>query len=389
MAYVQKPLYTKPIYISRGMLDIEQYDYELPEALIRKQGVEPRDSARLLVYDTARDTVTHARFSQLADFLPPRSLLVLNDTRVVPARLHLTKETGGKIEVFVLVNERHSLLVPLMGEEGGLIAPVVSGDRETRDAREIPVLVDRKCLLGWKLSFPNGDFFEVTRQEENKFFVILRSQESLETLLDRYGETPIPPYLEEAEKNESVLRARYQTIFAQSGASVAAPTASLHFTERVLASLDARGIECTSVTLDVGLGTFAPLREEQLSSKKLHREYITVSSSAAGCINTARENGRLVIPVGTTALRTLETIGKTGEARAYTGETDIFIYPPYRFQVAGGLVTNFHLPKSSLMLLVDALLEHKGARRRILNLYRIAIDEGYAFYSFGDSMLIL
>ncbi len=386
MAYVQKLLYTKPIYISRGMLDIEQYDYELPEALIRKQGVEPRDSARLLVYDTVRDTVTHARFSQLADFLPPRSLLVLNDTRVVPARLHLTKETGGKIEVFVLANERHSFPTSSLGQEGGPTAPAMAGDGE---AREISVLVDRKCLPGWKLSFPNGDCFEVMRQEENKFFVILRSQESLETLLDRYGETPIPPYLEETEKNESVLRARYQTIFAQSGASVAAPTASLHFTERVLASLDARGIECTSVTLDVGLGTFAPLREEQLSSKKLHREYITVSSSAAGCINTARENGRLVIPVGTTALRTLETIGKTGRARAYAGETDIFIYPPYRFQVAGGLVTNFHLPKSSLMLLVDALLEHKGARRRILNLYRIAIDEGYAFYSFGDSMLIL
>ena len=350
------------------MIDIEQYVYDLPETLIRKQGVEPRDSARLLVYDTATDIVTHAVFSDLADFLPSESLLLLNDTRVVPARLHLTKETGGRIEVFVLANE----IDPHAGEEG-----------------VIPVLVDRKCLPGWKLFFPNGEYFEVVRQEENKFFVLLRGQEPLGTLLDRYGEAPIPPYLEESDRDERVLRERYQTVFAETGASVAAPTASLHFTDRVFSSLDTRRITRAQVTLDVGLGTFAPLRAEQIISKTLHRERIRVTERTAEAINDAKSRGNRVIPVGTTALRTVETIGRSGQAEAYTGETDIFIYPPYRFRIADGLVTNFHLPKSSLMLLVDAFLEDKGARRRILDLYRIAVDEGYAFYSFGDSMLIL
>lgn len=356
------------------MIDLEKYDYNLPEELIRRVGVEPRDSSRLFVYDTATDVIIHSHFFDLAKFLPEQSVLVLNATTVVPARLWLRKPTGGKIEVFVLANE--------------LVAQ-----------QEIPILVDRRCEVGWQLAFPNGDCFEIVRQEENKFFARLHSKKSLEELLDQYGETPIPHYLEQKEEiaeqaqdeRERVLRKRYQTIFARTGASVAAPTASLHFTERVFDTLDAKQIERLEVILNVGQGTFSPLSEKNFVTGKLHTEYIEVSEGVAQSINTAKQLGQNIVAVGTTALRTLESVAQKGNGKiiAYSGETDIFIYPPYQFQITDSLVTNFHLPKSSLMLLVEAFLKHKKAKRSIIELYQEAIQEGYAFYSFGDSMLIL
>lgn len=357
-----------------NLADLEQYDYTLPEELIRKEGVEPRDSARLFVYDTSTDTVTHDFFYNVAKYLPENSLLVLNDTRVVPARLHLKKATGGKIEVFVLMNEWN-------------------GKDEI-----IPMLVDRKCGVGWKLFFPNGDYFEMVRQEANKFFAILKPSNSGETpvkslgeLLEEFGETPIPPYLsgEEWLRDEKKLRMRYQTIFAEQGNSVAAPTAALHFTDRVFESLKQKNIDTAHVTLDVGLGTFAKLKDENFVTKKLHRERISVSDEAATQINTAKKEERKIIPVGTTALRTLESCIKSGSLRAFAGDTDIFISPPHHFQSADMLITNFHIPKSSLMLLVDAFLRDKGAKRNLIQLYEEAIREEYAFYSFGDSMIIV
>jgi S-adenosylmethionine:tRNA ribosyltransferase-isomerase len=387
-----------------NLADLEQYNYTLPEALIRKEGVEPRDSARLFVYDTSTDTVTHDFFYNVAKYLPENSLLVLNDTRVVPARLHLKKATGGKIEVFVLMNEWN-------------------GKDEI-----IPMLVDRKCGIGWKLFFPNGDYFEMMRQEANKFFAILKPSNSLPEslreslragglpceiplqadrqsrisqgeplmkslgeLLEEFGETPIPPYLKEEEwlRDEKKLRMRYQTIFAEQGNSVAAPTAALHFTDRVFESLKQKNIDTAHVTLDVGLGTFAKLKDENFVTKKLHRERISASDETAIQINTVKKEGRKIIPVGTTALRTLESCIKNGSLRAFAGDTDIFISPPHHFQSADILITNFHIPKSSLMLLVDAFLRDKGAKRNLIQLYEEAIREKYAFYSFGDSMLIL
>lgn len=353
--------------------DLNYYAYDLPERLIRKEGVEPRDSARLFVYDTRTDTVTLDTFSHLAKYLPEQSLMVLNDTKVLPVRLWLHKETGGKIEVFVLVNQ-------------------------IKDEHHIPVLVDRKAIVGQKLLFPNGDYFEVVDQEENLFFVKLVSEntpqsgtvlDQLFALLEMFGETPLPHYLEGAETPEEVLRKRYQTIFAKEGASVAAPTASLHFTGQVFQSLKEKHIETVTLTLNVGQGTFAPLREEHFASGKLHAEYVNVSQEAAQCINKAKEEGKGVISVGTTTTRTLEYLMKQGEIKAYSGKTDMFIYPPYEFQAIDHLITNFHLPKSSLILLVDAFLQHKQAKRRVMELYVIAIENDFAFYSFGDSMLIL
>lgn len=359
-----------------NLSDLERYDYDLPDTLVRKQGAEPRDSARLFVYDTRTDTITHDTFLNLAKYLPEHSVLVLNDTRVVPARLHLKKATGGKIEVFVLMNEW------------------AKGDEL------IPVLVDRKCGIGWKLFFPNGDYFEMIEQVENRFFAKLHSKKDIGELLDEFGETPIPPYLKEEEwlKDEGRLRARYQTVFANSGKSVAAPTAALHFTDRVFESLHEKNIEETHVTLDVGLGTFAPLRDEHFTEKKLHHEWIEVSAEAAEKINQAKDGKRSVIAVGTTALRTLEALAtfenlasksNDGLFKAYSGYTDIFISPPHHFRSADILITNFHIPKSSLMLLTDAFLQDKGAKRNLVQLYEEAIKEKYAFYSFGDSMLIL
>ena len=248
-----------------------------------------------------------------------------------------------------------------------------------------------------RLSFPDGSSFMVVSQDENRFFVRLVSDRSLSELLDSYGETPVPHYLEdkESEPDEQALRERYQTVFARSGASVAAPTASLHFTDCVFASLADKGIEIVKIRLDVGRGTFAPLREEHFLTGKLHRERITVSEEATGRLNRAKSEGRLVATIGTTALRTLESVVNrsedtgVGPFRPYSGETDIFIFPPHRFRSADILVTNFHLPKSSLMLLVDAFLQYKYSKRSLISLYEEAIRERYAFYSFGDSMLIL
>ena len=250
--------------------ELARYDYHLPPELIRKQGIEPRDTARLFVYDTAHDTVIHDTFSNLANYLPAGSLVVLNETRVVPARLILRKETGGKIEVFVLANEA-------LDAQGN-----------------IPVLVDRKCVPGMKLSFPDGSLFEVVSQDENRFFVRLVSDRSLSELLDLYGETPIPHYLEdkESKRDEQAVRKRYQTVFARSGASVAAPTASLHFTDRVFESFADKGIETARVGLDVGQGTFAPLREENFLTKKLHHERISVSEEVANRLNRAKSERR-------------------------------------------------------------------------------------------------
>jgi S-adenosylmethionine:tRNA ribosyltransferase-isomerase len=352
--------------------EVEQYDYTLPKELIRTQGVEPRDEARLFIYDTKTDTVTLDVFKNLAQHLPTDSLMVLNETRVLPARLWLRKETGGKIEVFVLLNQ----II-----EDGL-------------QYKIPVLVDRKVVVGQKLYFPNDEALEIVDQEENIFYITLSGvKECLHKLLDLYGETPIPHYLEDTTLDESVLRERYQTVFAKGAvgerASVAAPTASLHFTERVFESLEKKGIERTTLTLDVGLGTFAPLSTQAFETGKLHQEYVEVGEETARRLNDAKQDRKSVIAVGTMVTRTLEAISNNEGIEAYQGPVDIFIYPPYQFQVVDVLITNFHLPKTSLMLLVEAFLQHKGSKRGVVSLYEEVILEKFAFYSFGDSMLIL
>jgi S-adenosylmethionine:tRNA ribosyltransferase-isomerase len=354
--------------------DLEQYDFKLPKELLRTEGVEPRDSARLFVYNTKTNTTYHDIFRNLGRYLPKETTLVFNKTKVVPARLWMQKQTGpdrnntqrvlggGKIEVFVLVNEWRG------------------------NKSRIPVKVDRKIAVGEILSIQGRALFVVEEQTEDIFWVrLLEPQQSLEPILYQYGSTPIPPYLKENNQTEADLRDRYQTVFAESGASVAAPTASLHFTKQLICDLQKNGIKIANLSLEVGLGTFAPLSQANFSRNRLHTEYVTVDQKI---LKVLKQEDSL-IPVGTTALRAIESVATKGIQKPGTFDTNIFITPGYQFTYPAGLVTNFHTPKSSLMLLVDAFLRYKGAERDIMSLYQEAIHERYSFYSFGDSILII
>lgn len=346
-----------------NLSDLQRYNFSLAPNLIRTTGIEPRDSARLFVYDTATDTISHDIFRNIGTYLPAHTTLVFNETKVLPARLWLQKETGGKIEVFFLVNEWQ------------------------RDAQHIPVRVDRKIEVGNKLTCGEDIIFTVESQQDSIFFLSLTGVQgrSLESILLEYGNTPIPPYLKGNTQSEEELRKRYQAVFAKGGSSVAAPTASLHFTKKLIIDLQKHGIETANLSLEVGLGTFAPLTQENFDAGKLHIEYVTYSQEFLETL----EQAPFLVPVGTTSLRALETIAHQNITRAGTYATDLFITPGFAFQNTKGLITNFHTPKSSLMLLVDAFLQHKGSKRSIMALYEEAKEKGYAFYSFGDSMLIL
>jgi S-adenosylmethionine:tRNA ribosyltransferase-isomerase len=351
---------------------LDKYDYHLPPELIAHSPTSPRDAARLFVYDTKAGEIAFDTFANISRYLPKPSLLVFNDTKVVPARLWLRKESGGKIQVLLSMNEFR------------------------RGDALIKGIVDRKILLGAKLYFHTNDYLLVERQEEQFFFFRPHiTNGTIWSLLDSEGVTPIPPYIKVDKNNETLdevtLRTEYQSVLARFPASVAAPTASLHFTDALLTKLGAENMSHTEVTLHVGAGTFAPIDETNFQNKKLFTELYDVSGVSAHTIADAKEKNIPVIPVGTTALRTLESVARNHDGKVVeeNGPTDIFIFPPYRFQVTDALITNFHVPRSSLMLLVDAFLEHKQAKRRILDLYDIAIKENFRFYSFGDGMLIL
>jgi len=360
-------------YTGDSMDQLSPYDYHLPPELIATEPATPRDSSRLFVYSTLTNTVTLDIFRNLAEYVPAHTTIVFNDTKVVPARLHLTKPSlsaqagGGKIEVFLLLNE----LLP--------------GDTLVKG------IVDRRAEVGWHLAFPSGDTLEVVRQDEQFFFFQPSvSIPELWKLIDIHGETPVPKYIKGSTLDEGTLREKYQSIFAEHPASVAAPTASLHFTENVLAHLKRKGCVDARVTLHVGPGTFAPVTEESFATKKLHREYGSIGTDTASLINEAKRNNDPIMTVGTTATRVVEAFtDNSGLVVPQEGPIDIFIFPPYTFKASDILLTNFHLPKSSLMLLVDAFLRHKGAKKNILELYQRAAKEKFRFYSFGDAMLIL
>jgi S-adenosylmethionine:tRNA ribosyltransferase-isomerase len=258
------------------------------------------------------------------------------------------------------------------------------------DVNHVPFKTNRKLLPKEKLLWNGEPILELQDQEEQIFHgKFLLKNTTLEEFLYKNGQTPIPPYLKANNETEARRRERYQTVFAKQGASVAAPTASLHFTDKLLQKLEEKGVEKTTLSLEVGLGTFAPLSEQNFATKKLHTEYVTFTDNFLNKLQESRKNNTTIIPVGTTALRALEMALQKDITHACTIPTDIFIYPGVPIQGAGGLITNFHTSGSSLMLLVDALLQQKMAKRGIMSLYDEAIQEGYSFYSFGDSMLIL
>jgi S-adenosylmethionine:tRNA ribosyltransferase-isomerase len=343
----------------------EDYSYHLPKELIANAPAEPRDAARLFVYSATTDEVVLDTFANLARYLPSGSLLVLNDTKVVPARLELKKLTGGLVRVLFLFNEwDRGMVIKGLPDKGLDI-----GEALYANARPIVEIVSHAAEeFTFKLLVPPGEF---------------------EKLCDSHGRTPLPPYIH-SDLDEKDIRAKYQSTFAANPASVAAPTASLHFTDRVFRSLDDKDIRRAVVTLHVGRGTFSPVSESMKSSGTLHAEPIHINREASEAISTAKKSGQKIVSAGTTATRLLEAAANDILAgRPHDGETDLFIRPPYDFRVVDAMITNFHLPGTSLIMLLDAFLQGKHAKKPWRDLYDRAIAERFRFYSFGDAMLIV
>jgi S-adenosylmethionine:tRNA ribosyltransferase-isomerase len=345
------------------------FDYTITEANIGKHPAEPRDEAKLFIYNTQTDQVIIDRFYNLSSYLPAESLMVMNNTGVIPARVVFTKDTGGKIEGLILFNEG--------------IQPDGT----------IPTIVNKKIVPGRRLAIQEYAF-EIKKQESQYFYLKpMFDVELLPEILVKYGTTPTPKYLGKLNMDEAKLRDRYQTIYAEEKKSVAAPTASLHFTHRVFESLSNKNIQRAEVTLHVGMGTFAEVSEENVEKRKLHTEPISISRSTIEKIRQTKDEKKKIVAVGTTAIRSLESQSELLLDPDYNADilttTDLFILPGFDYKIADILITNFHVPKSSLMALVQAFLEHKKSKKDIVELYKIALENEFKFYSFGDSMLMI
>lgn len=346
------------------MNNLEQFAYNISEHLIATTPAEPRESARLFVYHTSSNQVEHLRVADLPRLLP-HSLMVVNDTKVLPARLFGKTEDGQGIEMLVLVD--------LNITKDGMVR----------------ALVNKRVHTGDTITVAKQRFVVVEDHEKSMLLHFLSGREKLLQLLNDMGNTPLPPYIK-TEVSEAQKRSQYQTIFADEAPSVAAPTASLHFSSTLLKNLKKAKVDMVNTTLQVGLGTFAPIFAENFESKKLHTESFVLPKATALKIKQAKSESRLVVAVGTTVCRTLESAKEAvlkGEGKV--GKTDIFIFPPYHFTVPDVLMTNFHVPKSSLMCLVQAFIDDKGGKRSLVDLYNEAIDLNYRFYSYGDAMLIM
>lgn len=335
-----------------------QYYFKFPKQLIAKTPASPRDSARLLVYERKNGEISYDNFLNLPKYLPANAVLVFNQTKVIPARIEVTKETGGKARLLYL---------------------------ETT-AKGIKVMSDRKLNVGAKVFVNKRIYFTVAGQEERFYFLKTEiDRENVGRIFEVYGTTPLPPYIKNSPLSEKKLREKYQAIFAKYSGSVAAPTASLHFTNRLLRKLEAHGVAIKYVTLHVNLGTFAPLTEEHVQKNALHKEYYEIDKETAQFLNKAKRAGRPIIAVGTTVLRTLESASNTeNQICSPIGATDLFIREGYKMKMVDGLITNFHVPKSSLLMLVSALI----GREKTLEIYKKAISKKFRLFSFGDGMLI-
>lgn len=348
------------------------YDYELPEELIANAPADPRDSARLLIFKTQTGEIVEDTFTNIAEYIPKDSLLVLNDTKVVPARIEFTKVTGGKVRILFLVNEWHPDEIAAMTIKG---------------------LSDRKLNVGDVLFIDGRAIVEALSKHAGEFtFKLLISLTEFKGLMEKIGHTPLPPYIH-STLSETEAREKYQTVFskeAASLASVAAPTASLHFTDHVFHSLAAKNVEKAFVTLHVGRGTFLPVHLEVGKASTLHEEPINVSKSSAELVAKAKREGRAIIAAGTTATRVLEsTADLVLNGSGFSGATSVFIKPPYDFKVIDAMITNFHLPNTSLLMLLDAFLQYKKSPKNWRDIYQYAIENKFRFYSFGDAMLVL
>ena len=344
--------------MTEGM-NVKDYDYDLPEELIAQDPLEDRSSSRLMVLDRQTGDVEHRHFTDILEYLHPGDCLVINNTKVIPARLFGVKEdTQAKIEVLLL-------------------------KRKENDIWETLVKPGKKAKPGTKLVFGDGlltaEVVDVV--EEGNRLIQFHYDGIFEEILDQLGQMPLPPYITHQLKDKN----RYQTVYAKYDGSAAAPTAGLHFTKELLQKVKDMGVDIAEVTLHVGLGTFRPVKVENVLDHHMHSEFYMVSQEAADKINRAKESGHRVIAVGTTSTRTLEAAAdENGRLHETSGWTEIFIYPGYQFKVIDALITNFHLPQSTLVMLVSAL----AGREHVLHAYGIAVKERYRFFSFGDAMLI-
>lgn len=347
-------------------MEVSQFDYYLPEELIAQTPVEPRDAARLFVLHRETGEMEHRIFRDLVAYLRRGDVLVMNDTRVIPARLRGEKRgSGGKVEVL--------LLHPVSGK----------GDDQGELIWKAMVKPGRRLSVGTVIDFPQGLWAEViARTPSGERVLRFQAPGSFLEVLEKVGEVPLPPYIHEPLKDPE----RYQTVYAEKKGSAAAPTAGLHFTPRLLAELEAMGVQLARVTLHVGPGTFQPVRVARVEDHVMHTEYYQVSPETAMVINKARQAGGRIVAVGTTSVRTLETVATPdGVIEPKEGWTELFIYPGYRFKGVDALITNFHLPKSTLLMLVSAFAGYE----LIMQAYREAVARRYRFFSFGDAMLIL
>lgn len=341
------------------MMNVKDFDYELPEELIAQDPLEDRSASRLMVLDRKTGEVEHRHFKDITEYLKPGDCLVINNTKVIPARLFGAKEeTNAKIEVLLL-------------------------KRKENDIWETLVKPGKKAKKGTKIIFGDGlltgEVVDVV--EEGNRLIQFHYDGIFEEILDQLGQMPLPPYITHQLKDKN----RYQTVYAKYDGSAAAPTAGLHFTKELLEEVRAMGVDIAEVTLHVGLGTFRPVKVENVLEHHMHSEYYMISKEAADKINQAKQSGHRVIAVGTTSTRTLEAAAdENGVLHETSGWTDIFIYPGYEFKVIDALITNFHLPQSTLVMLVSAL----AGREHVLHAYEIAVQEKYRFFSFGDAMLI-
>lgn len=331
--------------------------YDLPEELIAQTPAEPRDSSRLLVYDRKNKNTEHKIFRDVIGYLEKGDVLVLNNTKVLPARLFAHTENGGAVEVLLL-------------------------KRLEKDVWEALVKPGKKCVRGKRLTVSDGLSLTVEDITDSGERIIKFYYEGVfEEILERLGSMPLPPYIKAKLEDKN----RYQTVYARTDGSAAAPTAGLHFTPELLKKIEEKGVAIARVTLHVGLGTFRPVKVDEITDHHMHSEFFRIDEEAAEKINHAKDTGNRVVCVGTTSCRTIESAAdEKGRLKACSGWTEIFIYPGYRFKVLDCLITNFHLPESTLIMLVSAL----AGRENVLRAYEEAVKEGYRFFSFGDAMYI-
>ena len=333
------------------------FNYHLPEALIAQQPLSERTASRLLCLNRETGDTLDRQFNDLLDFIEPEDLLVFNDTRVIPARLFGTKTTGGKIEILIerILDEQHALA---------------------------HIRSSKSPKAGARIELDNGYFCEVEGRENDLFQLCFDSEKTLLEILAEIGHIPLPPYIERADDENDFTR--YQTVFGKNLGAVAAPTAGLHFDETMLEKIHAKGIQTAFVTLHVGSGTFQPVRVENLSEHIMHKEFFAVPQETVNAVNETKKRGGRVIAIGTTAVRALESASRSGVLHAGFGDTDLFITPGYEFKSVDAMLTNFHLPESTLLMLVSAFSRYEF----VMQAYRHAIEQKYRFFSYGDAMWV-